>query len=227
MENNLDSIESSEVDSESILRRFYSPFKKELEAADDSMLNMRGVGFPTDFACPECGKEKLHVKIGKNGHYLACNGYPDCKFTINYTRSEKGKIEFVEVPKDEVSDKVCEKCGRPMVVKQGKFGPFLACSGYPECKATASLNSNGPGEDTGVKCPEKECDGHIVEKKSRRGKIFFSCNRYPNCKFATWDKPVAKECPDCGSKFLVEKSTKKAGKFLACNTKGCGYRETL
>ncbi len=225
MENNLDSVESSEADSVTILNHFYGPFKKELEAATDGMLNMRGVGFPTDFTCPECGKEKLHVKIGKNGHYLACNGYPDCKYTRNYTRGQKGEIQPVELPKDEISDKVCGKCGKPMIVKQGKYGPFLACSGYPECKATESLNANGPGKDTGVKCPEKNCDGQIVEKKSRRGKIFYSCNRYPDCKFATWDKPVAKKCPDCGSSFLVEKSTKKAGQFLACNTKGCNYKE--
>ncbi len=227
MESDLDSVESSEADSVSILSRFYGPFKKELDAATDGMLNMRGVGFSTDFICPECGKEKLHLKIGKNGHYLACNGYPDCNYTNNYTRTAKGELQLVELPKDEASDKVCSKCNRPMVIKQGRFGAFLACSGYPECKATESLNSNGPGNDTGVKCPEKKCDGLIVEKKSRRGKTFFSCNRYPDCKFATWDKPVAKECPDCGSNFLVEKSTKKAGKFLACNIKGCGYKEKL
>ncbi len=112
-----------------------------------------------------------------------------------------------------------------MIIKQGQYGPFLACSGYPECKNTKSINSNHAGQDTGVKCPENGCSGNIVERRSRRGKIFYGCSRYPECTFATWDKPVAKECPECGAKFLVEKTTKKEGAFYACIEKGCGYKE--
>jgi len=224
MEDNLDRIENAEEDCSKLLSRFYKPFKIELDAAKEGMLSMRGVGMPTGLKCPLCSKQ-LHIKVGKNGNYLACIGYPDCSFTANYTRDEKGKIEIIENPGDEVTDKICEKCGKNMVIKHGKFGAFLSCSGYPACKNTRSLNSESSGADTGIACPEKNCAGKIVEKKSRRGKLFYGCNRYPDCTFALWDKPVAAKCPTCGAKFLVEKSTKKDGEYLACNTKGCGYRQ--
>ncbi|MFH1580740.1 MAG: type I DNA topoisomerase [Pseudomonadota bacterium] len=224
MENSLDSIEDAEADCLEVLTRFYEPFKKDLDAASESMLNMRGIGFPADLTCPDCNRQ-LHVKVGKNGQYLACSGYPECKYSTNYARDETGKIQPIEPPKDEATDKICEKCDKPMVLKHGQYGPFLACSGYPECKNTKSINSNHAGQDTGVKCPEKGCSGSLVERKSRRGKIFYGCSRYPECTFAIWDKPVAKECPECGAKFLVEKTTKREGAFCACMEKGCGYKE--
>jgi DNA topoisomerase-1 len=226
MEEDLDRIETSGTDSLEILSRFYGPFKKELDAASKNMLSIRGVGIPTDLSCPECSKQ-LNIKVGKNGHYLACNGYPECKYTRNYTRNEKGKIQPIEISKDEISDKVCEKCKKPMVLKQGKYGKFLACSGYPECKNTKSLNSNQTNKSTGVKCPEKDCKGELVEKTSKRGKIFYGCSRYPDCTFAIWDKPVPETCPDCGAEFLVEKTTKKQGTFLMCLNKECGYKKIL
>jgi DNA topoisomerase-1 len=190
------------------------------------MLSMRGVGLPTGITCPECGNHELHIKIGRNGHYLACNGYPDCRFTRNYTRDSKGKIQPVELPEVEVSDKKCPKCDRQMVVKQGKYGPFLACSGYPECKSTMSINGDANGNSTGVKCPEPGCDGEMVERRSKRGKVFYGCNKYPDCSFALWDKPVSVACPVCSAPFLVEKSTKRDGDFLACADKECGHRQS-
>jgi len=226
MEEDLDRIATSGTDSLEILTRFYGPFKKELDAAAESMLSMRGVGLPTDLSCPECTNQ-LNIKVGKNGHYLACNGYPKCKYTRNYTRDEKGKIQPIEVSKDELSDIVCEKCKKPMVLKEGKYGKFLACSGYPACKNTKSINSNQTDKTTGVKCPEKGCTGEIVERRSKRGKIFYGCNRYPDCTFALWDKPVTQNCPDCGAEFLLEKSTKKQGAFLICLNKECGYKKIL
>ena len=182
------------------------------------MISMKGVGFPTDLVCPECNAH-LHIKFGKNGLFLACSGYPKCTFTRNYTRNDKGKIVPVETASEEISDINCSKCNKPMLVKQGRYGTFLACSGYPACKNTQSLNANG------VSCPEKGCDGDLVERKSKRGKIFYGCNRYPDCTFATWDKPIAKECPACHAEFVVEKSTKKAGTFLTCMNPGCGFKE--
>lgn len=226
MEDNLDRVESAEAQSAEILKQFYAPFKRELDLAADQMQSMKGVGFPTELTCPECRKI-LHIKLGKNGHFIACSGYPECSYTRNYVRDEKGNISIIEPPPDEISDKVCEKCGKPMLLKQGKYGKFLACSGYPECKNAQSLNSgNGNGASTGVKCPKDGCDGEIVQKTSKRGKIFYGCLRYPDCDFAIWDKPVNKECPDCGAKFLVEKTTKKEGTFLACAAKGCSFRES-
>ncbi len=224
MENDLDRVEAAEIDSLEILSRFYDPFKKELGAASEDMLSVKGVGFPTNLICPECNAQ-LRIKVGKNGPFLACSGYPKCKYSRDYIRDEKGNIEPVEPSYDEVSDKICKKCGKPMVIKRGRYGMFLACSGYPDCKYTQSISSKDAGQDTGINCPEKDCSGTIVQKKSRRGKIFYGCSRFPDCTFAIWDKPIKKECPKCGAKFLVEKSTKKEGKFLACLTKGCGYKE--
>ncbi|MBL7179355.1 MAG: type I DNA topoisomerase [Pseudomonadota bacterium] len=224
MEDDLDRIEAADVDSLEILARFYTPFKKELDAASKSMLSLKGVGLPTDLACPRCNT-KLHIKVGKNGHFLGCSAYPECKHTRNYIRDEKGKIHPVEPSIEEVSDKLCEKCGQPMVAKQGKYGTFLACSRYPDCNHTQSVFSNTAGQKTGVNCPEKDCGGSLVQRQSKRGKTFYGCSRFPDCTFAIWDKPVVKDCPVCGANFLVEKSTKKQGTLLACQTKECGFKE--
>jgi DNA topoisomerase I len=225
MENDLDRIEAAEMDYSEILTQFYDAFKKELEAASTGMLSVKGIGFPTGLTCPQC-QHRLHIRMGKNGQFLGCSNYPECTYTRNYTRDEKGVVHAIEPSSDQTSDKICNKCGKPMLIKEGKYGPFYACSGYPDCKNTQSTNSNSNGEKTGVSCPEQDCDGEIVQRSSRRGKIFYGCSRFPDCTFATWDKPVAKECPECGAKFLVEKTTKKQGTFLACNTKGCGFKAT-
>lgn len=224
MEDDLDLVESAEINSLDILTRFYDPFKKKLDEASNGMLSMKGVGLPTGLSCPECNKD-LNIKVGKNGHFLACCGYPDCTYSRDYIRDEKGKIKPVEPSLDEISEKVCEKCGKPMVLKTGRYGKFLACSGYPDCKNTGSVNSSGNGKKIGVQCPEKDCTGDLVERKSKRGKIFYGCGNFPKCTFATWDKPVDKICPDCGTDFLLEKTTKKQGTVLSCPTKGCGYQE--
>ena len=223
MEDNLDRVESAEVNSQDILSHFYGPFKVKLEAATDGMLSVKGVGIPTGLYCPEC-KNELNIKVGKNGHFLACSGYPQCKYSRDYTRDEKGRVQPLEPLAELATDTVCDKCGKPMVAKRGKFGEFLACSGYPNCKNTRSLNVNGPGKSTGVSCHANGCDGEIVEKKSKRGKIFYGCNRFPDCKNAMWDKPINRQCPVCDAKFLVEKTTKKEGSFLACLTEGCGFK---
>ena len=224
MENKLDDIESGTRKALDILKEFYASFKNEVESAQENMLSVKGVGIATALKCPSCNKP-LNIKMGKNGHFIACTGYPECTFSSNYTRDEKGNIEIVETKIDDTKVKDCEKCGAPMVVKEGRYGAFLACTGYPECKHTESINSSGNGADTGIPCPRKGCTGTIVEKKSRRGKIFFGCNRYPDCDFASWDKPFIKKCPQCASPYLVEKETKKEGKILKCPVKGCGYKE--
>jgi DNA topoisomerase-1 len=226
MEDRLDQIEAAEAVFNKVLDQFYQSFKKDVDGAAEGMLSMRGVGFATKIACPECGRGNLHIKVGRNGEYLACNRYPDCTFSTNYSRDEKGIIQPVEVPKEEVSDRTCPKCERAMLVKQGRYGPFLACSGYPECKHTESLGGENNGNSIGVGCPEDKCDGRIVEKTSRRGKIFFSCSRYPDCTFASWDKPLDRSCPICSSPYLVEKTTKRQGTFVACPNRECRFRES-
>jgi len=224
MEENLDQVESQKINLQQVLSGFYKPFKKDLDSATEGMLSVKGVGMPTELNCPDC-KEPLRIKVGKNGHFLACSGYPECTDSSDYTRDEKGMVHAVKPSEEEVTDKSCQKCGMPMVVKRGRYGDFLACSGYPECKNTQSLNSNGSGKPIGLSCPQKDCSGEVVERSSKRGKLFFGCNRFPECTFATWDKPIARECPVCDAIFLVKKTTKKEGTFITCLTEGCGFKE--
>ncbi len=224
MEENLDQVEAEKANSLDLLTRFYTPFRKDLDRAAEGMVSIKGVGVATELKCPECG-HTLHVKIGKNGHFLACSGYPECKYSRDYTRDEKGNIQPVEPRADEPTDKTCEKCSRPMVLKHGPFGDFFACSGYPECRNTQSRTLNGNGKSTGVKCPQNGCTGELLEKTSKRGKTFYGCNRYPDCTFATWDKPVARDCPACGAKILVERVTKRQGTLHSCLNPDCGFKE--
>ncbi|MCK5100496.1 MAG: topoisomerase DNA-binding C4 zinc finger domain-containing protein, partial [Desulfobacteraceae bacterium] len=226
METNLDDVETGNLAEVQLLTDFYSSFKKSLEAASENMISVKGVGVDTDLNCPSCGKQ-LNIKIGKNGHFLACTGYPDCSFTSNYLRDEKGSLSIVEKIIDNTKVKDCIKCGKPMVQKEGRFGLFLACTGYPECMHTESVNGEQNQKDIGVKCPQTDCSGTIIERKSKRGKIFFGCSNYPNCTFASWDKPVDKPCPDCSSPYLVEKETKREGKFLKCPNRECSFKEHL
>lgn len=225
MENDLDRVEAAETDALGILNRFYKVFEKRLEFASENMMSVKGVGVPTNLSCPLCSKE-LHIKVGKNGPFLACEGYPECTYSRNYIRDEKGKIQAIEPDHEAAEGEVCDQCGKPMVVKQGRYGDFLACSGYPECKKTRSIGSKtGGAQSTGVKCPEKDCDGELLERTSKRGKLFYGCSRFPKCTFATWDKPIARSCPQCGAEIMVEKETKRDGKVIKCLDKECGYSE--
>jgi DNA topoisomerase-1 len=227
MEDNLDRVETAEMDALSLLKSFYGPFRERLSAAETQMLSVKGVGIATDLICPLCQRNRLHIKVGKNGHFLACSGYPECTYSRDYVRDEHGLIHPVEPNHEAATDKVCPDCANPMVIKRGKYGEFLACSGFPKCSHTESINGASGGKSLGVTCPEPGCGGEVVEKKSKRGKVFYGCKRYPECKFATWDKPVAKACPVCGSPYLVEKTSKREGTFFACVNRECGYKENL
>jgi len=223
MEDTLDRIEQAEAESLDVLRRFYAPFQGQLEAAAEGMRNIKGVGLPTGMACPQC-QRPLHVKVGKNGPFIACSGYPDCTFSSDYERDEKGRIQPVLPSPDAPVDKPCPKCHRPMVLKRGRYGEFLACSGYPACKHTESL-AGAPANGTGTRCPVEGCGGQLMERKSKRGKIFYGCSRFPDCTYAIWDRPVARPCPLCGAAFLVEKTSKRRGTYYACLTEGCGHTD--
>ncbi|MCB2148487.1 MAG: type I DNA topoisomerase [Deltaproteobacteria bacterium] len=226
LETDLDRVEQSEVEALTILNQFYGPFSRKLAEAGENMLSVKGVGMPTDLTCPLCQKNALRIKMGKNGHFLACSGYPECTYSSDYERDEKGIIAPVApVQQSEATDKVCERCGKPLVVKRGRYGDFLACTGYPECKHTQSLNGGPNAKSTGVACPEKGCDGQIVEKSSKRGKIFYGCNQYPKCSFASWDRPVAISCSACGNAYMVEKTTKRDGTLQVCPNRDCRHSQ--
>ena len=216
LERELDEIETGKVQGVKVLRDFYGPFEKNLEQAREEMKSVKHSAIPTDLTCPLC-QGKLVIKWGRNGEFLACENYPECKHTQDFTKEPDGTIRPLEREAPEESGEVCEKCGQAMVYKQGRFGRFLACSGYPACKNVRALS-------TGVPCPLEGCDGEIVQKVSKRGKVFYSCNRYPKCTFALWEKPVNKSCPLCGSPYLLEKTNKK-GTRLVCPNKECRYSE--
>ncbi|MBI2364430.1 MAG: type I DNA topoisomerase [Deltaproteobacteria bacterium] len=215
MEDELDKIEEGKEKWTKAMKRFYTPFSRDLKKAEKEMRDVKRQEVPTDIACEKCGALMV-IKWGRNGEFLACPQYPECKSTKNFKRDENGTIEVVA--EAEVNE-TCEQCGRPMLLRWGKFGRFLGCSGYPECKNIQPLEKP---VDLGVKCPECK-EGNLKERKSRWGKVFYGCDRYPECKFACWDKPLPTPCPDCASPILVEKITKRAGKTHRCYKKECGY----
>jgi len=215
MEDELDKIEIGKEKWTKAMKRFYTPFSRDLKKAEKEMRDVKRQEVPTDIDCDKCGT-KMVIKWGRNGEFLACPQYPECKNTKNFKRDDNGGIEIV--PEEEVNES-CELCGRPMLLRWGKFGKFLGCSGYPECKNIQPLEKP---VDLGIECPECK-QGSIKERKSRWGKIFYGCDRYPECKFASWDKPIAVACPKCGSPILVEKVTKRAGRTQRCYKKECGY----
>jgi len=163
--------------------------------------------------CDKGGKPMV-IKWGRHGRFIACTGYPECKNTKPLPQENGGNGGTAEVQE---TDEVCDKCGSPMVLKSGRFGRFLACSSYPKCKTTKPLG-------IGVKCPED--GGELVERRSKKGKVFYSCGNYPKCKFASWYLPVNRTCPSCGASVVVEKRLKK-GNFIACLKKECGFSEEL
>jgi DNA topoisomerase-1 len=215
MEDELDKIEDGKEKWTKAMKRFYTPFERDLKKAEKEMRDVKRQEVPTDIDCDKCGA-KMVIKWGRNGEFLACPNYPECKNTKNFKRGESGEIEIAA---EEEVNETCGECGRPMLLRWGKFGKFLGCSGYPECKNIQPLEKP---VDLGVKCPECK-EGNIKERKSRWGKVFYGCDKYPACKFATWDKPMLTPCPNCDSPILVEKVTKRAGRTHRCYKKECGY----
>ena len=219
MEEKLDEVEAGNTQWLKVLKDFYDPFSKTLDAAREEMKSVKKTAIPTELPCPLCAG-KMVIKWGKNGEFLACEQYPGCKHTQDFARNDEGRIVPVEREQPAESGELCEKCGKPMVFKNGRYGKFLACSGYPACK---NIRATG----TGVPCPEEGCTGELIQKVSKRGKIFYSCNRYPKCTLALWDRPINEPCPQCGSAYLLERETKKNGLQLHCPHKECGYTKKL
>ena len=202
MEEELDQIEEEGRDWQEVLRDFYGPFMKSLEAVDLTSLVAQAHGLdPAKLAeekCPKCGS-RIELRTGRFGPFLACVNY---KETCDYVKS----LRKDKVP-DRPSDEKCHLCGAPMVIKTGRFGEFLACTRYPECKGTRSI-------PLGIKCPKD--GGDLTERRTKRGKSFWGCMNYPKCDFSTWNRPVAETCPECGWEGMEKKKTKAEGETLTC-----------
>ncbi len=207
MEDELDQIEQGRMRWPEVIKDFYRPFSKDLDAALKTPGKVRPEDVMTDLKCENCGKP-LVKRWGRHGWFLACSGYPECR----YTRPLEGEGENAA---PEPTGEVCPKCGAPMVLRAGRFGKFLACSRYPECKTTKPV-------PLGVKCPLD--GGDIVERRSKKGRLFYSCGNYPKCNFISWYRPVNRACPQCQNPYLLEKKTKE-GTVIFCPQKSCGYKE--
>lgn len=212
MENELDEIETAKMKWTRVVKDFYTPFNKDLVEASKDTTKVKPQDIPTDEKCEKCG-EPMVIKWGRHGRFMACSGYPKCKNT-RPLEGEGGQPQA----EPEITDEKCEKCGSPMVIKRGRFGKFMACSQYPECKTAKPI-------PTGVKCPVD--GGDLVERKSKRGKAFWSCSNYPNCTYATWYRPLPQPCPKCSAPFIVEKWLKGGQRFHACLNKECDYKEEI
>ncbi len=263
MEEELDEIEEGKVDWRASMAEFYQRFERDLEHAERHMTDIKRMEKPTDLVCEKCGKPMV-IKWGKHGSFIACTGYPECTNTRELT-VDLPDVDTADLTEQD-AEEYCENCGRPMVLKKGRFGQFYACSGYPDCKTTRKIGAaeqkksdvqldelcpqcgnnlvlkNGRfGEFTacsnyptckyvkqktiGVPCPNCS-QGEVVERRSKRGKTFYGCNRYPECDFVAWGKPLSEKCPDCGSPYLIEKWL-KAGPVAQCPNKECKFKHPI
>ena len=207
LEEQLDLISEGEQDWLEYLKSYYVLLDKDLKEAGEGE-GVRSTGIPLEEKCPDCGK-KLVIKEGRFGRFRACSGYPDCTFKESMQKKEVKEL-----------DEDCPKCGSKLVLRHGRYGPFVACSNYPECKYIKSEK-----KDTGIACPEEDCNGTLVQRKTRKGRIFYGCSSFPKCKHATWDEPVDRPCPECERKFVLKKSPINGQPYFYCGKEGCSYKE--
>jgi len=214
MEHKLDDIADDKLESVNVLNEFWGPFSK---TVDNAKINMENVVIKADIACPNCGKDMV-VKTSRFGkQFLGCSGYPECKTMMPL---DGGEVK--EPPKDEPTDEKCEKCSGEMVIKTGPYGKYFQCLN-DKCKARKSIVVS-----SGVKCPKCESEGRngeLIQRRSRYGKFFYGCSKYPDCDFAVWNEPTGEKCPEC--KSLLVKKFLKSGNKIACSSKTCKYSKPM
>jgi DNA topoisomerase-1 len=199
MEDELDDVENGESEWLKVVEDFYGPFSRDLDQTENRRAELkRSLQEETDEVCEKCGG-KMVIKWGRNGRFLACAEFPKCRNTRPLDGSQQ----------DVSTGEKCEKCGAEMVVKTGRHGRFLACSAYPECKNTRPVS-------LGLPCLKEGCSGELVERSSKRGKTFYGCSTYPDCDYATWDRPLGEKCPLCGDPYLAERTTRSKQTVLRC-----------
>ena len=216
MEDELDGIENDVASVEEVLSSFYENFAKNLDYADKHV-EKGEYEIPvetTDIPCDKCGA-MLVIKTGRYGKFAACPNYPRCRNTKPLNAdgtvdTSKADAQF------ETTDMTCELCGKPVVIRPGKFGAFYACEDYPTCKFTKPIL-----RDIGVPCPK--CGGKIVQKRGKNRMIFYSCEQYPTCDFSSWDIPQTETCPTCGNMLF----RKKGKDYIFCHNKDCGYKREV
>ncbi|MEK7143102.1 MAG: type I DNA topoisomerase [Patescibacteria group bacterium] len=209
MENDLDEIALGKYKWQEVLKKFYDPFEKNLTYKMEAVSKNDNIQ-ETDKVCPKCSK-KLQIRLGRYGKFIACSGFPDCKYTQPLLKNHVSEIKEKEIVKEIMNEK-CSQCGKNLILKEGKFGPFLACPDYPKCKYTKNLEIAAK-----VLCPK--CGGKLIKKMTRKRKTFWGCKNYPSCKTAFWDEPLDKKCPQCDN-ILTFNSKLKLLKCSQCQYVG-------
>lgn len=212
MEEDLDKIASGDLGRDTLLREFYKTFEPDLEKFLGETKRVKKV-VETDVLCLQCKKEKLVIRFAKSGEFLGCKGYPECTFSSNFTRDENGNIVLSEQKQIELLEEKCPLCGKQLRKIQGKSGPFVGCSGYPECKYIKTVKAS-------FKCPLCHT-GDVIQRAWKRGK-FWGCSNYPECKFAIFSEIIEQPCPQCHWPFLMVKKGKEET-IISCANKECGY----
>jgi DNA topoisomerase-1 len=214
LEDELDAVSRGEKDWVPLLQDFWKPFKELVDDKETSVSRSDVTTEAMDEECPKCGKP-LNLRLGRRGRFVGCSGYPECDYTRNVDDERgSGEPEVVEGRK-------CPECESDLIIRSGRYGKFIGCSSYPDCKHIEPLEKPA---DTGVKCPECK-QGNILKRKSRRGKIFYSCERYPDCEYAIWNEPLAQPCPDCHWPITSIKTTKRSGTQRVCPQQDCKFVE--
>lgn len=212
LEDELDDIARGDKVWVPVLEAFWKPFKHLVDEIQQSVKRSDVTQEKTDEKCPTCGNP-LVIRLGKRGRFIGCSNFPECKYTRNLGEETAAPAEQI------VADRKCPRCNNDLLIKQGPYGKFIGCSHYPECHFLEPLEKP---KDTEVECPQCH-QGHILQRKSRRGKIFYSCSRYPDCKYALWNEPIKEPCPQCSWPILTVKITKKNGREKVCPQPNCGY----
>ena len=216
LEDDLDAVSRGEKTWIPLMESFWKPFRETVTEKEKSTSRADVTSEATDETCPDCSKPLVN-KLGRFGRFLACSNYPECRYARNIKKEGE---EDKPVAEPVMTEELCEKCGKNMMIKEGRYGKYMACSGYPKCRNNQPLEKP---KDTGITCPR--CNkGTYLEKKSRRGKIFYSCSGYPKCKNAIWNEPIAEPCPLCNAPFVTRKVTKRFGTERLCVQEGCTYR---
>jgi len=216
LEDELDAVSRGEEEWVPLLERFWQPFHQLIAEKEQSVQRKDVTQEALDEACPKCGKP-LSIRLGRRGRFIGCTGYPEC----DYTRDLNGDSQPPEPEK--VADRSCPKCGGELLIRQGRYGRFIGCGNYPKCNHLESLEQP---QETGVDCP-KCGQGTLLQRKSRRGKIFFSCSTYPKCDYAVWNPPLAERCPQCDWPILTLKQSRRRGVEKVCPQADCGYSEVV
>lgn len=210
MEGDLDKIAHGTLERDKLLKEFYNAFEKDL---DTFRGEARRPAELIGMKCSKCKTGELAIRIGKAGHFIGCLNYPECTFTSNFRRKEDGSIELVAVEVPKLLEEKCPLCDKPLRTVIGKYGPFVACSGYPDCKYIQQVK-------TSFACPLDE--GEVI-KKQWKGKPFWGCKNYPKCKFVIFDDIEEVHCPQCKNLYLLKKYEKDGSITLQCPNKECGY----